>query len=117
MKYRNLGASGVKVSELCLGAMTFGEADEKSFMHKVGSDEKTSFAILNRALERASTSSTPPTSTGRTGCSERMIGAWIDRDSAATRSCSRPSSVSPWAKGPTGPAPRATGSCAAWSTA
>ena len=38
MKYRALGASGVKVSELCLGAMTFGEADENSFMHKVGSD-------------------------------------------------------------------------------
>ncbi|HEY0482727.1 MAG TPA: hypothetical protein VGD37_34635, partial [Kofleriaceae bacterium] len=27
MKYRNLGSSGVKVSSLCLGAMTFGEAD------------------------------------------------------------------------------------------
>ena len=35
MKYRKLGASGVKVSELCLGAMTFGEADEKSVMHKI----------------------------------------------------------------------------------
>ena len=30
--------------------MTFGEADDKSFMHKVGRDEKTSFAIMNRAL-------------------------------------------------------------------
>ena len=33
MEYRRLGNSGVKVSTLCLGAMTFGEADEKSFMH------------------------------------------------------------------------------------
>ena len=40
MKYRKLGASGVKVSELCLGAMTFGEADEKSFMHKVGAERE-----------------------------------------------------------------------------
>ena len=30
MKYRFLGKTGVKVSELCLGTMTFGrEADEK----------------------------------------------------------------------------------------
>ena len=36
MKYRNLGGAGVKVSSLCLGAMTFGEPDEKSFMHKAG---------------------------------------------------------------------------------
>ena len=50
MQYRNLGASGVKVSSLCLGAMTFGEADEKSFMHKVGMDEATSHAVLDRAL-------------------------------------------------------------------
>src|SRR5580704_12021692 len=50
MKYRNLGAAGVKVSTLCLGAMTFGEADEKSFMHKAGADEATTFAILDRAL-------------------------------------------------------------------
>ena len=51
MKYRNLGAAGVKVSSLCLGAMTFGEADEKSFMHKVGSDEETAHAVLDRALD------------------------------------------------------------------
>ena len=41
MEYRRLGRSGAKVSALCLGTMTFGEADEKSFMHKVGCDEKT----------------------------------------------------------------------------
>ena len=34
MEYRNLGSAGVKVSSLCLGAMTFGEADEHSFMHR-----------------------------------------------------------------------------------
>src|SRR5688572_6690564 len=45
MKYKNLGASGVKVSTLCLGGMTFGEADERSFMHKAGSDEETAHAV------------------------------------------------------------------------
>ena len=34
---------------LALGAMTFGEADEKSFMHKVGADEATSHDVLDRA--------------------------------------------------------------------
>jgi hypothetical protein len=46
--------------------MTFGEADANSFMHKVGCDEATAFAIMSRALDRASTSSTPPTCTART---------------------------------------------------
>ena len=50
MRYRQLGTTGTQVSVLCLGAMTFGEADEKSFMHNVGSDEAESFAVLDRAL-------------------------------------------------------------------
>ena len=80
MKYRKLGASGVKVSELCLGAMTFGEADEKSFMHKVGADEKTSFDILNRALELGVNFIDTADVYGQDGLSERIIGAWIERD-------------------------------------
>jgi aryl-alcohol dehydrogenase-like predicted oxidoreductase len=51
MKYKRLGNAGVKVSELCLGGMTFGEADEKSFMHKLGSDEQTASRVMSRALE------------------------------------------------------------------
>ena len=35
MDYRNLGNSGLKVSPLCLGTMTFGEANSDSFMHGV----------------------------------------------------------------------------------
>jgi aryl-alcohol dehydrogenase-like predicted oxidoreductase len=51
MEFRNLGDSGLKVPVLCLGAMTFGEADDKSFMHKVGADEKTSFQLMSRSLD------------------------------------------------------------------
>src|ERR1700709_170212 len=80
MKYRNLGAAGVKVSELCLGAMTFGEADDKSFMHKVGSDEKTSFSVLNRALELGVNFIDPAAAYGQDGLRERIIGAWYERD-------------------------------------
>lgn len=77
MKYRRLGASGVKVSELCLGAMTFGEADEKSFMHKVGMDEKTTFAVLNRALELGVNFIDTADVYGQDGLSERVIGSWL----------------------------------------
>ena len=31
--------------------MTFGEADENSFMHGIGSDEQTSFDVLDNAME------------------------------------------------------------------
>jgi aryl-alcohol dehydrogenase-like predicted oxidoreductase len=41
MEYRNLGRTGLKVSELCLGTMTFGW----------GADEPTSQAIMDRAVE------------------------------------------------------------------
>ena len=52
MNYRQLGSTGVKVSSLCLGTMTFGEADANSFMHKVGCDNTTAFSILNQAIDR-----------------------------------------------------------------
>ena len=80
MKYKKLGASGVKVSELCLGAMTFGEADDKSFMHKVGADEKTSLEILNRALDLGVNFVDTADVYGQDGLSERIIGAWFERD-------------------------------------
>lgn len=77
MKYRNLGASGVKVSPLCLGAMTFGEADEQSFMHKVGADENTSFAIMNRALDAGINFIDTADVYGQDGLSERVMGNWF----------------------------------------
>jgi aryl-alcohol dehydrogenase-like predicted oxidoreductase len=77
MNYRNLGASGVKVSPLCLGAMTFGEADENSFMHKVGADEKTSFDIMNRALDAGVNFIDTADVYGQDGLSERVIGNWF----------------------------------------
>ncbi|NVB78038.1 MAG: aldo/keto reductase [Kofleriaceae bacterium] len=77
MKYRNLGASGVKVSSLCLGAMTFGEADEKSFMHKAGADEQTSHAVLDRALAAGVNFIDTADVYGQDGLSERVLGNWI----------------------------------------
>ena len=77
MEYRSLGNSGLKVPVLCLGAMTFGEADDKSFMHKVGCDEKTSFAIMSRALERGVNFIDTADVYGQDGLSERVVGAWL----------------------------------------
>ena len=77
MEYRTLGNSGLKVPVLCLGAMTFGEADDKSFMHKVGCDEKTSFAIMSRALERGVDFIDTADVYGQDGLSERVVGAWM----------------------------------------
>ena len=77
MKYRNLGAAGVKVSNLCLGAMTFGEADESSFMHKVGSDEATTFAVLDRAIAAGLNFIDTADVYGQDGLSERVLGTWL----------------------------------------
>jgi aryl-alcohol dehydrogenase-like predicted oxidoreductase len=77
MRYRQLGGTGTQVSVLCLGAMTFGEADEKSFMHKVGSDEQESFAVLDRALEAGINFVDTADVYGQDGLSERVFGSWI----------------------------------------
>ncbi len=77
MEYRSLGSSGLKVPVLCLGTMTFGEADDKSFMHKVGCDDKTAFAIMSRAVERGANFFDSADVYGQDGLSERIVGAWM----------------------------------------
>lgn len=85
MQYRSLGTSGLKVPTLCLGAMTFGEADEKSFMHKVGCDEKTSFAIMHRALEAGVNFIDTADVYGQDGLSERVVGKWMSETKTRDR--------------------------------
>lgn len=80
MEYANLGRSGLKVSRLCLGTMTFGEADENSMMHKVGCDEATSFAIMNRSLEAGINFFDTANVYGQDGLTERVIGKWFEQD-------------------------------------
>ncbi len=77
MKYKPLGNSGAKVSTLCLGAMTFGEADEKSFMHKAGSDEATSHGVLDHALAAGINFIDTADVYGQDGLSERVLGNWF----------------------------------------
>jgi 1-deoxyxylulose-5-phosphate synthase len=73
MKIRRMGSTGLKVSEVCLGTMTFGYQ----------CDEKTSFAILDKAaehgvtfLDTADVYPVPPTPE-TAGRSEEIVGAWL----------------------------------------
>jgi len=74
MQIRRLGRTGLKVSEICLGTMTFG--------HQC--DEKTSFAILDKAaaggvtfLDCADVYPVPP-SPETAGRSEAVLGQWLE---------------------------------------
>jgi aryl-alcohol dehydrogenase-like predicted oxidoreductase len=73
MRIRRLGRTGLKVSEICLGTMTFG--------HQC--DEPTSFAILDKAaahgvdfLDCADVYPVPP-SPETAGRSEEILGRWL----------------------------------------
>jgi aryl-alcohol dehydrogenase-like predicted oxidoreductase len=57
--------------------MTFGEADANSFMHKVGADEKTSHAILDRAVDAGINFIDTADVYGQDGLSERVLGSWF----------------------------------------
>jgi aryl-alcohol dehydrogenase-like predicted oxidoreductase len=85
MEYRTLGQCGLKVSAVCLGGMTFGEADEKSFMHGVGSDEETSFAVLDRALDLGINFVDVADVYGQDGLAERVLGRWFAQSKARDR--------------------------------
>jgi len=79
MEYRTLGSSGLKVSTLCLGAMTFGEPDEKSMMHGIAADETTAFAMIDRALGAGVNFIDTADVYGNDGLSERVMGRWFDK--------------------------------------
>ncbi len=85
MRYRPLGGTGTQVSVLCLGAMTFGEADEKSMMHKVSADETESFRMLDRALDAGINFVDTADVYGQDGLSERVFGKWIASRKARER--------------------------------
>ncbi len=68
MEYRLLGKTGLKVSDLCLGAMTFGRE----------TSESDSFAILDRFVESGGNFiDTADVYSG--GMSEQIVGRWIQQ--------------------------------------
>jgi aryl-alcohol dehydrogenase-like predicted oxidoreductase len=79
MEYRTLGQSGVRVSTLCLGAMTFGEPTPGSMMHDIAADEATSHAMIERALAVGINFIDTADVYGNDGLSERVIGRWLEK--------------------------------------
>ncbi len=79
MERRRLGASGLEVPVLSLGAMTFGEPAEGAFMHGLGCPEEEAVAMLERALEAGANLVDTADIYGEDGLSERIIGRWLAR--------------------------------------
>lgn len=68
MRYRLLGKTGIKVSELCLGTMTFGRE----------TTEKDSFAVLD-AFAEAGGNFIDTADVYSRGLSEEILGRWLAR--------------------------------------
>ncbi len=66
MQFRHLGKTGLKVSDLCLGSMTFGRE----------ATEKESFAMLDRFVE-AGGNFIDTADVYSTGKSEEIVGRWL----------------------------------------
>lgn len=73
MELRSLGSSGLKVSSLCLGAMTFGES--KGFMKGVTSSDDEARRVFDRAVERG-VNLIDTANVYSDGQSEERVGAW-----------------------------------------
>lgn len=71
LRYRLLGASGLRVSEICLGTMSFG--DQWGF----GADEATSHQVLD-AYARAGGNFLDTANKYHGGQTERIVGKWLE---------------------------------------
>lgn len=81
MRINQMGRTGLKVTEVCLGTMTFGNQ----------ADEPTSFAIMDEAVEGGvnffDTADVYPLGGGleRVGATEEIVGKWLRERSARER--------------------------------
>ena len=92
MDYVQFGRTGIRVSKLCLGTMTFGKE----------ADEPTSVTIMNRAWE-AGINFFDTANVYNKGASEEILGRWIGDHREALVLASK-------VHGPTGPGPNDRGS-------
>ncbi len=75
MEHRTLGRSGLEVSRLSLGAMTFGES--QGFMRGVTSPEDEAQRVLDRALD-AGIDTIDTANVYSEGRSEELLGRWLE---------------------------------------
>lgn len=76
LKYKTLGDTGLKVSTICLGTMTFGEQNTEKQAH-----EQLSFALENGVnfIDTAEMYAIPPKKETQ-GLTEKYIGSWIKKN-------------------------------------
>jgi 1-deoxyxylulose-5-phosphate synthase len=88
MRFRHLGRTGLRVSEICLGTVTFGSQ----------ADQQTAHHILDTAADAGvqffDTSNVYPMTAGHQGLSEEYLGSWLrasgrDRFVVATKVAGR----------------------------
>jgi len=83
MDYVKLDRTGLEVSRICLGCMSYGSADSGNHTWSLGEEEARPF--IKRALEAASISSTPRTVI-RSAAATRSLAGRSATSRTATRS-------------------------------
>lgn len=76
MKYSRLGSSGLKVSKVCLGTMTWGEQNDQN-----DTNEQMDYAVEQGVnfIDTAEVYAVPPKAETQ-GDTERMLGNWLARN-------------------------------------
>ncbi|MCA9507835.1 MAG: aldo/keto reductase [Myxococcales bacterium] len=77
MKLRQLGNSGLYVSRLALGTMTFGEADQSSMFYGIGCKKEEAFKILDHAIESGINLIDTANVYGQDGMTEKLLGDYF----------------------------------------
>ena len=99
MEHRRLGKSGLSVSTLCLGTMTFG--DSTGFMKGVTSPDIEARKVLDRAID-AGIDFIDTANMYSEGNSERLLGEWLGarrKDLIVATKCRFPMGPSPHDQG------------------
>ncbi len=76
MRYNTLGRTGIKVSEICLGTMTWGSQNSEAEAH-----EQLDYAFDKGVnfIDTAELYPTTPLSAKTYGNTERIIGEWLGK--------------------------------------
>ena len=74
MEYNYLGSTGLKVSNLCLGTMTFGHSDDRPGQ----ADEDTAHKIMDKFVQ-AGGNFIDTADCYQMGLAEEIVGSWLKK--------------------------------------